>query len=235
MVRLILIQTNANLGYAGGNNVGLRYCLARDDFAYVWLLNNDTVVKEDALSFMVRRMKERPDAGICGSTLPFYGKPDTLWALGGATYNKWLARPSCIGLNRSASNRINSIAVEQRMKYVAGASMLVSGSFLRNIGLMNEDYFLFFEELDWAVRAKGRYSLVYAPESIVYHKVGGSTKKRKEDKIDRRLEQYFMFRNSILFTFRHFAVALPLVAPFVTVSYLMKRLKSSITKLLRYF
>ncbi len=68
---MILIQTGANLGFAGGNNVGMRYALARGDFAYVWLLNNDTIIESGALSRMVQRMEKKPEAGMCGSLMPF--------------------------------------------------------------------------------------------------------------------------------------------------------------------
>jgi GT2 family glycosyltransferase len=175
--RLILIQTGGNLGFAGGNNVGLRYALSRDDFQYVWLLNNDTVIKADALTALVRGMQENPGAGMCGSTLPFYHDPDMIWALGGATYNKWLCKTECIGLRAPLSRTISKTEVESNMAYLAGASMLVSKAFLRAVGLMNERYFLYFEELDWALRAKNRFRLIFAPNSIVYHKVGASIEK----------------------------------------------------------
>jgi len=209
--RLILIQTGANLGFAGGNNVGLRYALARDDFDYVWLLNNDTVIKPDALTKMIERMMVKPDAGICGSKIPYYHQPDKIWALGGATYNKWGAIPRCIGLSQNADKHYDRWEVESKMDYIAGASMLVSKPFLHHVGLLCEDYFLYFEELDWAVRAKGQYTLAYAPESIVYHKVGAST-----DTIDKPTEKRprsidYMYRNRLLFTRKFYPLALPSV------------------------
>lgn len=173
-VPLILIQTGENLGFAGGNNVGLRYALARDNFDFIWLLNNDTVIEPGALSHLVRRMEDNPDAGICGSTIPLYSKPGLLYARGGGTYNKWIAYVRHIGHHDPVSRQEGRDRVERRMDFVAGASMLVSRAVLKDIGLMSEDYFLYFEELDWAARCRGRYKLAYAPESIVYHKVGAS-------------------------------------------------------------
>jgi GT2 family glycosyltransferase len=230
--RLILIQTGANLGFAGGNNVGLRYALQRDDYAYIWLLNNDTVIKPDALTHLVTRMQEIPDAGMCGSTLPFYQDPRKIWALGGATYNKWLAMPHCIGLLQSKEAAVDPQQVERRLAYIAGASILVSRDFLRDIGLLSENYFLYFEELDWAVRSRGRYRLAYAPKSIVYHKVAASTVMNLDDK-DTSVADYFMFRNSLLFTYKYFPVALPLVLPRVSIIFLMKKIRSVFRKRLR--
>lgn len=201
--RLILIQTGANLGFAGGNNVGLRYALARNDFDYVWLLNNDTVIKPDALTHMVRRMKEKPQAGMCGSTLLYYHEPEKVQALGGAVYNKWFAIPRHIGTFRKASEPIDREYVESKMKYVVGASMLVSKWFLKDIGLMCEDYFLYFEELDWAMRARGYYTFAYAPKSIIYHKegasIGSGSKAEKSVTAD-----YYGIKNRLVFTRKFF-------------------------------
>lgn len=210
--RLVLIQTGANLGFAGGNNVGLRYALARDDFDFVWMLNNDTVIEPDALTRLVQRLKDRPDAGMCGSTLPFYSEPGKIWALGGGTYNKWIAKSRSIGCGESVTNNLSATWVEARMDYLAGASMLVSRPFLRDVGLMNEEYFLYFEEPDWAVRGRGRFALSFAPDSIVYHKVGASI-----GNLDKGSARYWFaarlaIRNRLLFTRRFFPIALPTVA-----------------------
>jgi GT2 family glycosyltransferase len=223
IARLILIQTEGNLGFAGGNNVGLRYALSRDDFQYVWMLNNDTVIAADALTWLVKSMRENPDAGMCGSTLPFYRNPGTIWALGGATYNKWLCKTACIGLRAPLSRAISKTEVEYKMDYLAGASMLVSKAFLRTVGLMNERYFLYFEELDWALRAKGRYRLIFASNSIVYHKVGASIEKGTNQR-DTGTADYYMFRNSVLITLSYHPLVLPIVLPRVLSIYVFRRL-----------
>jgi GT2 family glycosyltransferase len=168
---LTLVQTGANLGFAGGNNVALRGLLKRDDWDYVWLLNNDTVVTPDALAALVRRMEERPDAGLCGSTLLHYREERAVQAYGGASYSRLTGRPQPIHPPRPADRDW----VEAHTAYVIGASMLASRAFLEGVGLMDESYFLFFEELDWATRAAGRFALAWAPESVVYHKGGAST------------------------------------------------------------
>lgn len=205
--RLILIESGPNLGFAGGYNIVLRYALARDDFAYIWLLNNDTVVNADALSALVRRMRGKPDAGICGSTLMYYHAPETIQALGGAQYNKWLGTRTAIGAHRPASMPVEVAEVEKKMSYVSGASMLVSRGFLHEIGLLGEDYFLYYEEIDWAMRARGRYALAYAPESIVYHKEGGTV---GSPQISARAE-YLALRNRLLFTRKRVPIAFPTV------------------------
>jgi GT2 family glycosyltransferase len=208
---LVLIRTGGNLGFAGGNNVGMRYALARDDFKYVWLLNNDTVIKPDALVHMVKRMRDIPDAGICGSTLLYYDEPGIVQGLGGAIYNKWLGTNTPIGFLEEFQTVLDPGLVERKLQYVIGASMLVSRELMKNIGLMNEDYFLFFEELDWAARVRNRFRLIYAPESIVYHKEGRSTGINRDPKSQTSSADYYLVRNKLAFTRRYFPFALPTV------------------------
>lgn len=204
-IRLRLIPTGANLGFAGGNNVGIRHALQRGDAAYVWLLNNDTVVEPGALKALVQRAREGGDRGIVGSTLVFYHQPDKLQAMGGATLRPERALSVPIGtMQQPASVAACSAAdVEARMSYVIGASMLVPRSFIDHVGLMEEDYFLYFEELDWALRGrKNGYALFYAPGSVVYHKVGASTDRNKQRQVTATVR--YAYVNRLKFTARYF-------------------------------
>ena len=210
-VPLVLIRTGGNLGFAGGNNVGLRYVLARDDRKYVWLLNNDTVVRADALRHLVSALRHSSTAGIAGSTLLFYETPDVVQTLGGGSYNRWLALPKHLGEFQPASRQVSATETISRLAYVAGASMLVSQEFLRDVGLLSEEYFLYFEELDWAMRARGRYTLTYAPESIVYHKAGESIKTDRFGAQKSWISDYHFIRNRILFTRKFNRLLLPAV------------------------
>lgn len=206
---LVLIGTGVNLGFAGGNNAGLRSALTDGECRYVWLLNNDTVVEPDALLHLVRRMQEKPDAGICGSTLLFYHAPDVVQALGGATYNKWLGSNRHLGLFQSRSQSVVPEEVEKKMRYVIGASMLVTSAFLETVGLMSEEYFLYFEELDWIARAKGRFSLAFADRCLVYHKEGRSAGTSSDPKQKSLRADYFSIRNRLVFTRKFYPWALP--------------------------
>lgn len=171
--QLVLVRTGANLGFAGGNNVGLRYALARG-FNYVWLLNNDTVVNARTLPALLERMEMDSTIGMCGSTLVYYYEPETVQALGGAWYDFKKGIGSHLGVGEALKLPRDIADIENALDYVVGASMMVSRPFLEQVGLMCEDYFLYFEELDWAMRAKGRFRLAWAPESLVWHKEGGS-------------------------------------------------------------
>nr|WP_092074266.1 glycosyltransferase family 2 protein [Dendrosporobacter quercicolus]NSL49170.1 glycosyltransferase family 2 protein [Dendrosporobacter quercicolus DSM 1736]SDM86328.1 hypothetical protein SAMN04488502_10845 [Dendrosporobacter quercicolus] len=206
---LILIQTGSNLGYAGGNNVGIRYALIQNDFEYIWLLNNDTVVDYTALAQLIKRMKNKPSAGICGSTLLYYDNPDKVQALGGARYNRWLGTSKHIGaLANFESLNIDCISVERKIDYIVGASMLVSKKFLNDVGLICEDYFLYFEEIDWITRGRENFELAYEYQSIVYHKEGNSIGSSNDFKERSFTSDYYAIRNRLIFTKKHFKYAL---------------------------
>ncbi len=208
---LVLIRTGANLGFAGGNNVGLRYVLSRGDFDHVWLLNNDTVVEPGAAAALVARMASKPSAGMAGSTLLRYDAPRRVQARAGGWYCKWLGLPWHLGQLQQADDPPRRERVERWMNYVVGASMMVSRPFVEQVGLMGEDYFLYFEETDWAMRARGSFTLAYAPDSVVFHKVGRSVGTSSDPRRKSLLCDFFALRNRLLFTRRYYRWALPAI------------------------
>jgi hypothetical protein len=211
---VVFIDAGRNRGFAGGVNVGARFALANPAVRYVWVLNNDTVVARDCLSRMERRMARGPAAGMCGSRILLYGQPDRVQALGGARFRPWRGTTRLIGSLRSASQAVDAPAVERRLDHLSGVSMLVSRSFLQDVGLMEESYFLYFEEVDWALRGRGRHRLAYADDAVVYHKEGasiGSSHRRARTSV---LSSFFMVRSRLRFTRRFYPWALPSVVVF---------------------
>lgn len=209
--RLVIIETGDNLGFAGGNNVGIRYALAKNDFEYIWLLNNDTVVETDTLKAMVERMREDDTVGMCGCTLLYYDQSDRIQALAGGTYNKWLGISKHVGCSWNSNMSIKRNKVERKIDYIVGASMLVSKNFIQDIGLLSEEYFLYFEETDWAFRSKERYRLAYAPDSVVYHKEGATIGSSSNPKEKSMTADYYGIKNRIVFTQKFFPWLLPTV------------------------
>jgi GT2 family glycosyltransferase len=204
-VPLTIISADRNLGYAGGSNISLSYVLAAGDASLVWLINNDTVVDPEALAHLVQRMRAVPDAGACGSTILSYDHPDEIETRGGLRYNAWLGTCLPIGKGRPGGEPLDRDRVERQMSAVQGASVLVRTEFLRDVGLMSEDYFFYFDEIDWAVRGRDRYSLAYAPESRVYHKGGGTLTQTSP------LSCYYDYRARVVFTRKFYPRRLPLV------------------------
>ncbi len=170
---IYLIQTGANLGYAGGNNVGIRFAMNQPDMSYVWVLNNDTEVEPDSLYHMVKRCESNPKIGICGSKLVYHHDRSKLQGLGGL-YNPWLCTTKHYAAFSDSQSEFDDIAVAKKIDYIIGASMLLTRPLLERIGLLCEDYFLYYEEIDLALRAKGLFSLGVASKSVVYHKEGAS-------------------------------------------------------------
>lgn len=207
---LVLIQMDVNLGFAGGNNVGLRYALAQDLFQYIWVLNNDTVVHPQSLSMLVERVQRDPSIGNCGSTIFYYFRPHKIQTLGGNTYNKWLAVSKYIGAEKEPVNvaEIREERIEKQMNMVYGCAMFVSIAMLREVGLLSEDYFLFSEEIDWAERMKDRFKLGYAAKSIIYHKRGQSTGNQANPKERTAQADYYNIRSRLLFTKKYYPWAL---------------------------
>ena len=194
-----LLTTGKNLGFAGGCNVGIR-CAGLALFDYCWLLNTDTVVSCDALGALIRRAERAPKPGMTGSTILYYEKPEIIQAMGGGRMGvsgvNWeLISHGC----RLDSSTIDAAGVERELSYVMGASMLISTHFIRDVGLMQDDYFLYYEEIDWAMRGSGQYPLGYAPDSFVFHKSGASS-----SKVMPMFTANLYYRNSIRFMGRFF-------------------------------
>ena len=212
---LVLVRNGENLGYAGGCNVGIRYALARGDASFVWLLNNDTVVRPDALSALVRRVQADPEIGLCGSLLLYHDAPDVIQAVGGFRYNRWLGTSRQLYQFEPASivSRLDERSVSRQIFGVQGASVLATRRFLDDVGLLSEDYFLYFEEQDWAARAERRgFRRAVALDSVVYHKEGASTGGRSAEAAARSaLSDYYSIRSRLHFTRKMYPYALPTV------------------------
>jgi len=198
----IFKQTGKNGGYAAGNNIGIRYALQDQGTDYIWILNNDTIVTPDCLTQMVSKMKENPIIGICGSKLVYAWDKNRVQAYGGG-YNPMT------GISHHILNTENL----EELYYIVGASVLVSRKFLEVIGLMSEDYFLYYEETDWATRARGKFKLACAENAVVYHKEGASIGVKHNGKKPQSsyIGFYYAIRNRLLFTRKFYPYYYPLV------------------------
>ena len=204
LAQVILIQTGANLGFAGGCNVGLRYALLHTRAEFVWLLNNDTVVDTYSLGHQIAAMQQRPETGLLGSTLIFFHEPDRLQAPGGYNFNFWNARVLPVTKSVYRSSLPTERLVEPQLKFISGASMFVRRSFLETVGLLNEQYFLYFEEIDWAVRGRDHFKLGYCASSIILHKEGSSIGSHRH--VDHRstFSEGYLAQNRVLFMKTYF-------------------------------
>ena len=201
---VVFIQTGRNGGFAYGNNIGIKYALAKNDFDYIWILNNDTVVKKDALTQLVEKAeyykKANKKVGIIGSKIFYYSDPTKINTVGGI-YNKWFGVSKHLGVMEEDKGQYDCEDIVKKIDYISGASMFVSREFIEDVGFMFEDYFLYYEELDWILRGKRKgWQIGYCWDSVVYHKEGAPIGSNIEGKKKSELADYYFFRNRIKFT-----------------------------------
>ncbi|OGU10783.1 MAG: hypothetical protein A2075_06425 [Geobacteraceae bacterium GWC2_58_44] len=144
-----IVETGRNLGYAGGNNVGIRHALAHGA-DYVWILNNDTVVVTECLQRMVVAAESDKSIGMVGSKIYYLDAPQTIWYAGG-TVDLKLGCTWHIGKDEPDHGNHDAPG---ETEFITGCSVLVRRQLVEAIGLMDENYFLYFEDVDWSMKAR---------------------------------------------------------------------------------
>ncbi|MCK5681372.1 glycosyltransferase family 2 protein, partial [bacterium] len=158
--RIIFIGAEKNRGYAAGNNIGLRWALIKNSFAYCWLLNNDTVIACDCLEELVRYARDNHTA-ITGCSLFNYAKPATIQSLGGHINRFFGTSHPILKMER----------LKNDLDYIEGAALLIEKGCLNRNGLLPEEYFLYFEEVDYCFKVcQNQFRLGVALKAVVYHK-----------------------------------------------------------------
>lgn len=213
-VPVYLLGTGGNLGFAGGNNVGIKFIQQNFNYDLIFLLNNDAVVCGNSITLMAQRFTHK-DIGMCGCTVVYYHNRSVVQAHGGARFNSWLGRASHIGAGASVDSARNADAVEAQLDYILGAALMISRTCIEAIGLMDDEYFLYYEEIDWAVRARKRgFRLAYAPNAVVFHKEGGTIGSSSDRKSRSLLSDFYLIRNRIRFSRKFYLNKLPFVFVF---------------------
>jgi GT2 family glycosyltransferase len=208
-VPLTLINSGGNLGFAAGNNIGLRLLLTDPRITYFWLLNNDTVIEPTAAAALVTMMSATHKVGMCGTVVRFYHKPDTVQALNGNRFNLWTGQSRGIGAREPASKPFNPGKVAKDTDFVLGASLATSREFLETVGPMDESFFLYYEEIEWAKRSDGRFSIGFAHGATVYHKEGGSIGSSGVAGGRSGVSEYWLTRSRLRFIRRYAPILLP--------------------------
>lgn len=164
-----ILENGENLGYGGAANVGIRYGLEQGA-DYILLLNNDTTVKPDFLQALVEAAEEDPRIGIVGSKILCWDDPTRVQAAGMDVY--W-----GIGTFNRKDGEINDPKLNRRefFRALTGCSILVRSKVFKEIGLFNEKYFLYAEDVEFCWRTQKKYKILYEPKSVIYHKDGGSS------------------------------------------------------------
>lgn len=197
-----VIDAGGNRGFAGGNNIGLRFLLRDPGIDHVWLLNNDTVIEPEAAQALLARMDATHNVGMCGTVVRYYHRPDTLQALNGHTFSLWTGSSRGIAAGKGIRTPYDPARVARETDFVLGASLAVSRAFVDAIGPMHEGYFLYFEEVDWAYRNAGRFAIAFAHGAVVYHKEGGSIGSSGSKGQRSVLSDYYLTRSRLAFVRR---------------------------------
>ena len=168
-----LLREKENLGFAGGNNKGIKYLLQQGADA-VWVLNNDTIVDTKCIQTVERELALHPDFGVL-TTRIFYADPaDRLWYAGGAV-DTW--RYKAVHWGENATGR--DICREPGpVSFVSGCSMIIRPEVLRKVGLFHEKYFIYYEDMEWCLRAAENGILMqYVPDAVIQHRVSATQNK----------------------------------------------------------
>ena len=197
---LIVFKEKNNLGFASGNNIGIRYAL-ENDYDYIMLLNNDTEVKENFILPLVERIEKDHSLGAVQPLILNFSNKSIIWNAGGKL-NKFLGLTS----TRLNNNKLNSsIVFDDYTDWISGCCILIKSEILTKVGLLDEKFFNYYEDVDWSLRMKNLgYDLGFVKESIIYHHGSSSSKnkKTKEGVISSKIH-YFNIRNHILLLKKH--------------------------------
>jgi len=191
-----LVETGANLGFAGGNNAGIRYALERGA-DWVVLLNNDATLRADALEALRRAAAAHPEAGALAGKLFFTDPPDLIWFAGQPYYPAigYAGRP--YGYRKRDAPRYRR---EREVGRAAGALMAVPRDVIEAVGAMDEDLFLYVEDVEWClrIRAAGR-TVRLVPDAVAWHLVSASSGGERAS----LHAMYYGVRNTIVVCERH--------------------------------
>jgi len=198
--KIVLLKSNENLGFAGGNNLVMRMAI-ESGFQYIWLINNDTVQAENALSALIGAAESNIKAGMVTSKVLYFSKPEVIESMGSKLFIP-LGIFRHIGQGMKASE---APSVPFEVPLVYGCSFIIKEELIKDTGFMDERFFLLIEEGDWCIRARKKgWKILSAPASAVWHKVSRSIGKRSD------IFFYYVTRNTLLFMKKHYPVFLPL-------------------------
>jgi GT2 family glycosyltransferase len=186
------IRSEKNLGFAGGNNIGI--AVAKGD--YLFLVNNDTEFTKGLLAQLAGLLDSNPKIGMVSPKIRYFDQPDTLQYAGFTPMNYYTSRNNCIGQYEKDNGQYDNTTGPTG--YIHGAAMMVRRAAMEKAGLMAENFFLYYEELDWCDRVrKAGYEIWLNPKALIYHKESVSVGKTSA------LKEYFMNRNRILYIRRN--------------------------------
>ncbi len=219
---ITVLENGANLGFAAGNNAGIKLALQSNP-EYVLLLNNDTVVDPEFLSRLVAVAESDPKIGITGPKIFYHSDPERIWFAGGIV--DWrTGKTRHTGDGEIDAGKYNQVA---DVDFITGCALLIKSTVLREIGLLDDVMGFYYEDNDLCERArKAGYRIVYAPEAKVWHKIARSASKIKD------FQLYYFTRNRLRFMRKHAGtLRLALFLPYYIITFVLVKLAIALGQL----
>ncbi len=189
---VITVRNQQNLGFSGGNNLGLKIAHGR----YLFLINNDTYFESDGIQALIDRLESDFQIGAVSPKIRFAFPPQHIQFAGYTQLSSITMRNEPIGMGHPDDG---SFEIPHPSPYLHGAAMLIKREVIDRTGLMPEIYFLYYEELDWCTAmARAGYTLWYEPNCTVFHKESQSTGQQSP------LRTFYLTRNRLLYAWRNF-------------------------------
>ncbi|MFP5080267.1 glycosyltransferase family 2 protein [Pedobacter sp. JCM 36344] len=191
-LHVLYIRSEKNLGFAGGNNLGIKSAKGE----YLFLINNDTEFSSGLLETLTETMDANRSIGIISPKINYFDKKEIIQYAGFTPMNYYTCRNECIGQFETDRGQFNNIVAETG--FVHGAAMMIRRSALKAVGNMAENFFLYYEEMDWCEQIKrAGFKIWVNTNALIYHKESMSVGKNSA------LKEFFMNRNRILFIRRN--------------------------------
>lgn len=188
---IICIRSDKNLGFSGGNNLGIR----RSKGTYIFLINNDTVVKDNSMIELIQMFESNPNIGGISPMIKYADGSNIIQYAGSTPLSAITLRNSTIGLGDVDRRQYNS---PQKTTFLHGAAMMLRREVIDIVGFMPEVFFLYYEEMDWSTQMINKgYDIWYNPLCIIYHKESRSVGRESSLKV------FYMTRNRLLYAWRN--------------------------------
>ena len=215
-----VVRSESNLGFTGGNNLGIENAMKMNP-DYFLLLNNDTTVEPDFIQRLLDVFEKEKNAGIAAPQINYFYEPEKIWTVGGK-----ISRLRGSGFDDS-DQIYNSTKSEIRLvTFVSGCCMLIRREVLEKIGLFDENFFLYIEDADLCCRTtKAGYKIVVNNHSKIFHKVSSSTKANLSS-----LPLYYATRNRLYFAKKNFPNFFILTLVYISLAMMIKSVYWSFSK-----
>lgn len=215
----VLIKSNANLGFSGGNNLGIEFSI-QSGAEYVLLLNNDTIVEVDFLNHLVGNIIQNDKVVIAVPKINYHSNPQTIWYGGG-----FISKIRGSGFTLGEGKFEGSYNKNKFVTFATGCCLLIETRVIKQIGTLDESYFLYLEDVDYCLRViSAGYKILYVADSKIYHKVSVSTKKNNA-----LLPLYYVTRNRFYLTKKSLSYYFYLTFPTILIIFIIKSLYWALT------